>query len=154
MGKTCLWMKYELILKDKTFHQMENLHLHYGEMTIQIGREKKKAARYRLGIAYNENWVSEEVSNGNGNGEPNEHFAMEVLSNYLLTKVKNSLTLEDELPTGKEVTKHILVKKHNQTTNSLVPSEIRHCATSKESGPTCSSLKCLTVLCLFHTRLG
>jgi hypothetical protein len=48
-------MKYELILKDKTFHQMENLHLDYGEMTIQIGREKKKAARYRLGIAYNEN---------------------------------------------------------------------------------------------------
>ncbi len=82
------------------------------------------------------------------------YFAMEVLSNYLVTKVKNFLTLEDELPSGKEVTKHILVKKHNQTTNSLLPSEIGHCATSKESGPTCSPLKCLTVLCLFHTRLG
>jgi hypothetical protein len=48
-------MKYELILKDKTCHQMENLHLDYGEMTIQIGTEREKAARYRFGIAYNEN---------------------------------------------------------------------------------------------------
>lgn len=79
MGKTCLWMKYELILKDETFHQMENLHLDYGEMTIQIGREKKKVARYRLGIAYNEDWVLEEGSNGNGNGEPNEHHATTIL---------------------------------------------------------------------------
>jgi hypothetical protein len=73
---------------------------------------------------------------------------------YFAMEVKNSLTLEDELPTGREVTKHILVKKHNQTTNCLVPSEIGHCATSKDSGPTCGSLKCLTVLCLLHTRLG
>jgi hypothetical protein len=48
-------MNYELILKDETCHQMENLHLDYGELTIQIGRERKKVARYRLGIAYNEN---------------------------------------------------------------------------------------------------
>lgn len=79
MGKTCLWMKYELILKDETFYHMENLHLDYAEMTVQIGREKKKVARYRLGIAHNEDWVLEEGSNGNGNVEPNEHYATTIL---------------------------------------------------------------------------
>ncbi len=36
-------------------------------------------AKCRLGIAYNENWVLEEGSNGKGNGEPNEHHATTIL---------------------------------------------------------------------------